>query len=83
MSNCIKLLAVSGCSLILSASMIAEEPYYRSFVRTIVRSFVRSFVRSCYPSCYRPCIHSFVANGACASAGRSAAVCIDCYRLFE
>ena len=35
--NCIKILAVSGCSLILSASVIAEEPYgivsyHRSFV---------------------------------------------------
>ena len=65
-NNCIKLSAVSGCLLILSASVITEEPY------RIVPSFVRT-------SCYRLCIHSFIANRACASATRSAAGCVITY----
>ena len=49
MSNCIKLSAVSGCLLILSASVITEEPYNR-----IVQSYHRTFVPSYYrTSCYR------------------------------
>ena len=82
-NNCIKPSAVSGCLLILSASVITEEPYYRA----IVLSYLRSFVLSCYPSylvlsfasCFRLCIHSFIANRACASAGRSAAGCVITY----
>ena len=53
-NNCIKLSAVSGCSLIFSASVITEEPcypsyyrtsYYRAILRTIVpRTIVRSYL---------------------------------------
>ena len=60
MSNCIKLSAVSGCLLILSASVIAEEPYHRTIVpscyrtivpyRTIILPYYRTILRT---SCYR------------------------------
>ena len=73
-NNCIKLSAVSGCLLILSASVIAEEPYYRTIVSCYPSYLVLSFA-----SCFRLCIHSFIANRACASAGRSAAGCVITY----
>ena len=87
-NNCIKLSAVSGCLLILSASVITEEPYNRVVQsnRTFVLTYNR-IVPSCYPSylvlsfasCFRLCIHSFIANRACASARRSAAGCAIIY----
>ena len=43
-NNCIKLSAVNGCLLILSASVITEEPY-----RTVPRT-IESYLRT---SCYR------------------------------
>ena len=86
-NNCIKLSAVSGCLLILSASVIAEEPYNRTTYNQIVLTYHRTIVPSCYPSylvlsfasCFRLCIHSFIANRACASARRSAAGCVITY----
>ena len=47
-NNCIKLSAVSGCLLILSASVITEEPCVPLY---LVLSFA---------SCFRLCIHSFI-----------------------
>ena len=59
-NNCIKISAVNGCSLILSASVIAEEPYYRTIVLSYYRTFVLSFVPRTVVRIVLSFVHTFI-----------------------